>query len=416
MQMPTRWSRLAPFIVIAALAACGDDGTSVDPATAVASVTIEAPRTALSVGSTLQLSATAANAAGTILTGRTIDWISSRPDVATITSDGLVRGVGSGATVISAASGGHEATVSLSVQRPSSIVLTSDAGDYIGGGRTYTYTKASATIQVTATATAVEVRIAGDQDWNGHFQVPSGSQLTPRTQFNGTRWPFQGAGAGLSWSGEGRGCNTLTGFFVVDSLRWSGAEGSSSLEAIALRFEQHCEGAGPALRGTITWRADDPTVAAGPVTPIPSTVWRPPAGAIPATGNLVYLQSDGGDYIGQGATTLYQTGLSAAAAGRHLTVSAGGYTMEFEGMNSLTQVQTGYYGDLMRYPFHNPIRGGLSVSGNGRGCNTLTGWVAVDRVNYAGTSLVGIEMRFEQHCEGLAPALRGMVRWGQLPG
>jgi len=40
-------------------------------------------------------------------------------------------------------------------------------------------------------------------------------------------------------------------------------------------------------------------------------------------------------------------------------------------MDSLTQLQPGYYGNLSRYPFHNHVRGGLSWSGNGVGCNTL---------------------------------------------
>lgn len=413
--MPTRWSRLAPLIVIAALAACDGD-TGVDPVNSVAKVTIAAPKTSLAVGSTLQLSASVANSAGTILTDKTVSWVSSRPDVATITTGGLVTGVAAGTTVISASTDGQKGTVTLNVQLPGRIVLTSDAGDYIGQGRTYNYTRADAIITLTANATSIQVGVTGDQSWNGNFQVPSGAQLAAGTVFNGTRWPFQGSNAGLNWSGEGRGCNMLNGFFVIDSLRWSGATGSSTLEAIALRFEQHCEGATAALRGTITWRADDPTTAPGPVVPIPSNLWQPPAGAVPATGNYVYLQSDAGDYIGQGATSLDLSDISVFSSGRGVTASARGYSIEFQAMSTLSQVQAGYYGDLRRYPFHNPLRGGLSVSGNGRGCNTLTGWVAVDRVSYAGSALAGIEFRFEQHCEGMTPAFRGKVRWGQLPG
>jgi hypothetical protein len=80
-------------------------------------------------------------------------------------------------------------------------------------------------------------------------------------------------------------------------------------------------------------------------------------------------------------------------------------------MTGLTQLQPGYYGDLQRYPFHNPVRGGLSVSGNGRGCNTLTGWFVVDAVSFTGGILDAIDLRFEQHCEGGAPALRGKLHW-----
>ena len=63
-------------------------------------------------------------------------------------------------------------------------------------------------------------------------------------------------------------------------------------------------------------------------------------------------------------------------------------------MNSLSRIETGYYPDLERFPFHNPAKGGLSWTGEGRGCNTLRGWFAVDRVTYSGSTLTAIELRF----------------------
>jgi hypothetical protein len=36
-----------------------------------------------------------------------------------------------------------------------------------------------------------------------------------------------------------------------------------------------------------------------------------------------------------------------------LRISAGGWTGNFVGMNTLSQLQPGYYGNLQRYPFHN---------------------------------------------------------------
>ena len=80
-------------------------------------------------------------------------------------------------------------------------------------------------------------------------------------------------------------------------------------------------------------------------------------------------------------------------------------------MNTLSQFQPGYYGDLERYPFHNPVKGGLSWYGQGRGCNTLRGWFVVDSVTYFNGFLSSIDLRFEQHCEGLTPALHGRIRW-----
>jgi hypothetical protein len=148
--------------------------------------------------------------------------------------------------------------------------------------------------------------------------------------------------------------------------------------------------------------------------PIPSGLWRPPAGAAPASGNFVYLQSDAGDYIGGGFTYTYtpaSSTIGVSANGRHLSVSVADWHGDFETMNSVSRIEPGYYPDLIRWPFNNPAKGGLSWAGQGRGCNTLRGWFVIDRVTYTNGNLTAVEMRFEQHCEGGTPALRGAIRW-----
>jgi hypothetical protein len=84
---------------------------------------------------------------------------------------------------------------------------------------------------------------------------------------------------------------------------------------------------------------------------------------------------------------------------------------DFQAMTSLGQLQPGYYGGLQRYPFHNPVKGGLSWYGDGRGCNTLAGWFVVDSVTYSAGNLASIDLRFEQHCEGVGAALHGAIHW-----
>jgi len=408
-------SRVICLLLATGVSACtGDTGTQPvgDPATTVVKVSINAARTSVAVGGTLQLSADAANAAGTILVGKPIVWVSSRPDIATITSLGLVKGVGPGTVVITATSGGRNGNLALSVQAPNQITLVSDVGDYIGGGANYSYTKANAVISLSASATAVHLSILGNQQWDAFFVVQNGAQLAIGPYTNATRYPFQGSGAGLDWSGEGRGCNMLTGSFTIDSVSWSGGVGTAIL-GIDMRFEQHCEGGPAALHGTIHWRSDDPAVPPGRGVPIPTNLWQPPSGATPTTGNFVYLQGDAGEFIVGSSPSLYQI-VSVTATGSNVSISAGGYTGVFQGMNSIPQLQVGYYAGLMRYPFHNPALGGLTWFGNGRGCNTLTGWFVVDRVNWANGVLAGIELRFEQHCDGQSAALHGAVRWGQF--
>ena len=69
-------------------------------------------------------------------------------------------------------------------------------------------------------------------------------------------------------SGNGRGCNQLTGSFTVDHAHYTDNE---EMRSITISFEQHCEGATPALRGTLSYRAPDPDAPA-PDTAAPGAV------------------------------------------------------------------------------------------------------------------------------------------------
>ncbi|HEX8453978.1 MAG TPA: hypothetical protein VF647_17970 [Longimicrobium sp.] len=291
------------------------------------------------------------------------------------------------------------------------VYLKSDAGDFIGGGRTHLYQTGA--FSTSANGGLLTVNVAADENWRGEFKAMNHlTELKPGYYGDLRRYPFHTSLAGgLSWSGEGRGCNTLAGWFVVDRVVYTGG----SLTEIELRFEQHCEGGGPALRGQIRWSAADVATPPEPVNPPPGTLWRADAGAVPASGSYVYLKSDAGDFIGAGRTYLYQTGaFTATGNGGLLSVNVTAdenWRGDFKAMNNLGELKPGYYGDLRRYPFHNPLKGGLSWGGQGRGCNSLTGWFVVDRVTYTSGALTAIELRFEQHCEGGGPALRGQIRW-----
>lgn len=293
---------------------------------------------------------------------------------------------------------------------PNFVQLRSDAGDYIGQGRTYDYTQANALVGVAAAGNRLEVRIDGDEMWFGDFQLPSSAtRLQVGAYANLSRYPFHDpAVGGLSWSGEGRGCNRLDGSFTIRNVSYTG----DALEAVDLTFEQRCESGSTALRGSIHWRTDDPTQPAGPVNPPPGGLWRPAPGSTPSTARYVYLVSDPGDYIGGGATYSYtESDISVSGSGGRLSVSVDGWQGDFQAMSGLSQLQVGYYGNLQRYPFHNPVRGGLNWYGQGRGCNTLTGWFVVDHVTYSDSRLTALDLRFEQHCEGGGPALRGALHW-----
>jgi hypothetical protein len=292
--------------------------------------------------------------------------------------------------------------------------LESSSSDYIGAGRTYLYTPANTTLKVTTTGNRLDVGIAGDEDWDGQFQgMGSMQQLGVGYYGNLKRYPFHNpVVGGLNWSGEGRGCNTLNGWFAVDKISYDG----STLVEIDLRFEQHCEGNQAPLRGKLHWKAGDTTHSPGP-TAIPANLWSPDASFVPPSGNYAYLVSDAGDYIGQGRTELLTPSDSTFNVVTNRTaalgITVGPWSGDFVAMNSLSQLQPGYYGNLQRYPFNNAVKGGLDWGGSGRGCNTLSGWFAVDRVVYSLGQLTAIDLRFEQHCEGFTPAQRGVIHWSK---
>jgi len=293
------------------------------------------------------------------------------------------------------------------------VYLQSSSGDYIGGGRTYGYTNADSALGVSASGLALNLNVKGNEAWTGRFLLPSAAGNLQAGYFdNLTRTPFADpAVGGIDWSGEGRGCNTIQGWVAIDNIVMSG----STVTALDLRFEQRCEGGGSALHGQVHWSASDTTTPPGPQNPPPAGLWTPPAAILPLAGNYVVLASDVDDYIGGGRTELFTAANMPITVDTRLTaavqISVGPWSGSFYGMNTLSQLQPGYYGGLQRYPFNNAIKGGMDWSGNGRGCNKLTGWFVVDKVSYALGELTAIDLRFEQHCEGLAPALHGAIHW-----
>jgi len=297
---------------------------------------------------------------------------------------------------------------------PNYIRLQSDPGDWVGAGRNYDYSLANTVITLNPSLTHLSFNLRGDQWWYGEFQLPNTtSRMQPGTYANAQRYPFNDpAHPGIDWTGEGRGCNTQAGSFTIDSVTYAA---DNVLNQVDLTFEQHCEGATPALHGAIHWRSDDTTRPPGPVTPIPSGLWSPAPGSTPASGTYVYLNSDPGDYIGLGQVLTYTSSIAVNASGGLLGINVANltWTGDFQVMNSINTLKVGYYPDLIRYPFNNPTKGGLDWSGQGRGCNTLTGWFVLDHVTYTSNVLTSFDLRFEQHCEGGTAALHGAIHWDQ---
>ena len=110
---------LYPFAAVALLVAiaCSDSDGGTAPPAPVASVTVSPATQSLVVGSTANLTAALADAAGKPLTGRSITWSSSRPTVATVSATGVVTAVAEGVAQIDAASEGKYGTAIITVTR-----------------------------------------------------------------------------------------------------------------------------------------------------------------------------------------------------------------------------------------------------------------------------------------------------------
>lgn len=308
------------------------------------------------------------------------------------------------------------------------VTLRSDAGDFIGLGTYRAYDGSTANITVSSVGGFLSVSVRGDEWWSGEFQLPAGATAwAPGTYTGMTRHPFNSAATGgMSWSGESRGCNTLTATLTVDRVRYVAGE----LRAIDLRFRQHCEGGTAALHGTLSWDADLPPPTRAPRPSAPEGLWEAPAGTFASSGNAMYINSAAREHVGQGYTwwvgaaspapgtgggdTRGTVTVSVTEASGLLKIQVDGlvrWSGEFKAMDGLARLQPGYYGIVQAYPFHNTARGGMNWSMDGRACSRLNGWFMVDSVTYQGSQLESVDLRFSQHCDGSVTPLRGRVRW-----
>jgi len=104
-------------------AASGDKSSTVTisvppPLSMVANVTVTPHTAKITTGQTLTLSATATDGGGRPAVGR-VDWSTSAPDIAQVSANGVVNGVGPGTATVTAVTGGHSGSALVTVVRVS---------------------------------------------------------------------------------------------------------------------------------------------------------------------------------------------------------------------------------------------------------------------------------------------------------
>ena len=161
----------------------------------VATVTVAPTSANLQTAQTVQLTATARDASGNILSGRVITWSSSNASVASVNGSGLVTGAGAGSATITATSEGQSGTSSVtvtfvpvasvtvnppsaSVQVGQTVQLTATPRDVNGNalpGRTVTWASTNTTVATVNGQGLVTTRVVGSATITATSEGQSGS-------------------------------------------------------------------------------------------------------------------------------------------------------------------------------------------------------------------------------------------------
>ena len=386
---------------------------------------------------------------------------------------------------------------SLGVAASTGMKFISTAGDYIGGGTTQTYLPPEASITATGSAGVVSVSVSDESHWwYLDFASPTNRSLKKAKYADAARYPFNSPLApGMSVYGDGRGCNTLKGWFRVRQYE---LDESGNVAKLAIDFLQNCEVTGPPLYGAVRVNSDFelhvPDTAAvagadftilggekgkldgtqsfsrkhaplsyawtqtdGPAVVLDDPHAKAPRFTAPAVGDegaslrfelvvtdaqggtardnvvvrvesanaartQVSFSGDEGDYITQGLRYRFDTRNASIQFSRNYD---GGVSVSINGESWWTidtavpmgQVyREGVYRKAQRFPFQDEKSPGLDLSGDGRGCNTLTGKFTVYEAKFDDRGEPKrLDIGFVQHCEGVEAAARGEILLNAVP-
>lgn len=321
--------------------------------------------------------------------------------------------------------------LSTPVSAATFIQLNSQPGEYIGGGITQRFTPIDGLISASGNINdGVNITFRGDNIWDLGFAPPQGSSLIPGIYEGATRLPFKEPNEpGIEVAGAGRGCNTLTGKFNVLEAIY-GADGS--VERFDADFEQFCDGNEAALFGQVRFNIADSQASVEEIKQniqIESTELEKLlafSDKIQELPTALYFFSEPGDFIGAGLEQTFTPEEADFNVSRNFR---GGtsflidnafrperdnfifWILDFAPPVDLPLVP-GSYGKATRFPFNSPVKPGLSFSGDGRGCNTLTGqFVVLDAAYNTDGSVKRFDSIFKQNCGVDEASLYGRIRY-----
>jgi uncharacterized protein YjdB len=131
-----RARRGAAWIAVSAAAACGGGAADVVTTGTVASVSINPPTTTVSIGAQIPLQALVQDQSGKTIAATEVFWSVQDPNVATVSSAGVVTGVGLGSTQVAASANGKSGIATITVEKTpvASVVVTPPHVDAAPGG------------------------------------------------------------------------------------------------------------------------------------------------------------------------------------------------------------------------------------------------------------------------------------------
>src|SRR5882672_9972102 len=137
--------------------------------------------------------------------------------------------------------------------------------------------------------------------------------------------------------------------------------------------------------------------------------------------NILYYQSQAGDYIGQGAevtftdadgTFIALPNFSNGVQAQFSTPTLSHFWMLNISAANNVLLQPGAYEGAQRWPVQTPGRPGLDFEGDGAGCNSSSGrFDVLELVRDATGAITQLAVNWEQHCENAIPALFGQIRF-----
>jgi uncharacterized protein YjdB len=355
----------------------------------VATVSVSPVSSTVSVGSTVQFSATTRDAGNTVLSGRVVSWTSGNPAVATVSASGLVTAVAAGTAAILATSEGQSGSGTLTVNAPAPVPVAS-----ISVSPSAPSIQVGATVQLSAVT-----RDAGGNVLTGRAISWSSSNTSVATVSSSGLVSALAAGLATitATSGTANGTSALTVTLVpVASISVSPSAPSIQVGAIVQLSAVTRDASGNVLTGrAVTWSSSNNTIAtvsasglvsalaAGPATVTAtsgtangtsvvtvSPAAPPPSGSPePGSGDVMLWQDNfdkatltelGAPYAKRGNLELITNGHAGSAARFRYTSDSFDNLIE-KSFDNATDVYFRYYYRLS--PGADPTCGGRGIAG-----------------------------------------------------